>query len=624
MFCQAPPVRSAVGHDRSATTAPPADRVTPVSPGAAATVAVPGPRDALAGTLRRAVADRGAVLMRYREVTDANSSGTQPARLVTQGRLPQIAERQLQGAEAEGPDARLPYDFAFPQKVRSATQSKLLVADDDSMAIHNTKNEPKEFFADPRVVERANAQLTSVDSAYGLEISTDEEVTVASKRLFRVRPVNVTIDDPTLRYVDMAVDACIEICGTLMGNQGDWKGEVVLGGGGSRQHAFTINPGGQTDTRMQKLMHDVATRPTTPDAIPGTIDAAPSASALTSSAESYGKDVRSGAMDATARALRINQYVIPRVGEGIATYNNPGADPTIDFATPSPSNPRESAVRPKTWGYHYAGVAAKSLSGDDFVTLENYNRRPDLNALFTHLHELLYKQLWASQASMLDTVRWYTTWGAVKSELTALSTSAGDDEYAVQAKIVKIIDRMKLDGSFETSRVTRAAKAQEAWFFRMYSTAKPGQTFHERTVAGGDFVNALSVRVRKISDFWAGRLRDDRELVEDVFTVAPFDAGSQAVLAPLVDTAREDLLFMIDNELSIADQSVKARWDATLIERAKGDLVRRRRSTIGSANVQACRQAVHQLLSSGSATDKSAAVKLLDAHATLLLPRWWL
>ena len=563
--------------------------------------------DALSRTLARAVAHRsgralsGPLLQRYRETTGTRSTGPQLATVMTQPVKPTIRE-----AEAEIP-GRLPYDFAYPLEPHALDALPLLVAEDGTIAIHNTAAEPKEFYALPRVIGNSNEQLDDVGSSFRLEGSPDQSIDVGGETLYRVRPVNVVTEEAAKRYTDMLQNICVRMAGEVMGSGGAYESEVVLRGAGGPR-SFPIRPGPTKESAIQNLAHhlasEIATSPA--EAAAAATGAQLADKDVAESADVYGRQVARGYMDAKAQALGINQYIRPKVGEGLATFGNPGAEPTRDYSIPA-NEALDPTIRDETWGYHFAGVIAISLDGDDFVTLENYNRGIDMENKLGELQGKLLKRYFA------DISAWFK----------GLPIDAADDPMRIRDKFKQAAKEIiGDDGIKEYFRLQRDAKPNEAWFFRMYGTHPgQGQTYHERQAVSGEFVNAISIRVRK-RDRWVGAVNEDLARHARLLSSEGFDVGSRGEVERVLAPVRSQLNAALRAELATAERAVDDRWSNVDAGQARFDWWHERLAILGrSDEARRLRDHLRQLWRAGSATDKVAADRLLDAIHSLSNPR---
>jgi Domain of unknown function (DUF4157) len=353
----------------------------------------------------------------------------------------------------------------------------LLVADDVTMAIHDTEAEPKEFYATRRVVESSNVELEKVESSYRLDCETGNALYVGTNTLKMVKPVNARQrapsngglapkDDPG--FVGLMRHICIEMTSELVGNGGQYSYDLVLTDGKTGEtYTRPINPSGRDDDTVNRLGGTLSTQPSELDR--GSVDTVlDRKDKLPDHAKPYGTLSGRGQLNQQAAAIGVNRGALPEVGEGYAIFSQKsGSSPGSDWSNMVRGKPSQ---RGSTWGYHFAGVVAKSRQGDDRITLENYNRGPEMqDALAPHL------------------------FGAFRQEVRALqkeNPKATPDEL-----VTLLISQSSTAYEMYTAGLAQAGEVDNLWFFRMYGT-RAGQTFHDQQGSDG-YVNPLTVRVRR-------------------------------------------------------------------------------------------------------------------------------
>ncbi len=173
-----------------------------------------------------------------------------------------------------------------------------------------------------------------------------------------------------------------------------------------------------------------------------------------------GEESTPGNLNEIAKNLGINQFARPEVGEGFATFSQ---------------QPGRSGGQRK-WGYHFAGVVARSLDKQDWVTFEHYNRKNDVDAAKAEIYNKVLK----------DNKK------ALKGKIQK------PDKGQKKGDLLKDL-LMKLTGDLKktnTQLERMKTKVFQAWFFRLYGSHKQ-QTFHEQMSASGFFNDPLTLRVRK-------------------------------------------------------------------------------------------------------------------------------
>ncbi len=375
---------------------------------------------------------------------------------------------EMEKTEGEGPlfetqaaDAELDEERGRLTRERQSFESApLLVADDRSLAVHATADEPKEFFALASSVGEYNDQLETVETPIRLETQPAKSVDVGGKAsLVRVVP---RLDDDPESYPGpppLLAHRCIELAGHVVGSHNlalvlqsaETKDSVTTplhtdlkGAPEIERLAGFLSEGGETKDVLETLP-EVLQSEETPE-LPG---------------KAYGTRQGKGELDEAGKALGINEWALPEVGEGWGIFTVAGDEKGLeDYSVLDSSD--EPLRRDSTWGYHFAGVVAKSGDGADRVALENYNRSPRIGDLTSPVFEEMKR----------------------KDELGELV-----DEREVPLKLNKVWQEY-YEG------VVASEDPKTLWFFRLYGTRK-GQTFHEQQAKGGSHVNPLTVRVRR-------------------------------------------------------------------------------------------------------------------------------
>jgi hypothetical protein len=211
----------------------------------------------------------------------------------------------------------------------------------------------------------------------------------------------------------------------------------------------------------------------------------------------YGDAVRTGTVGPKAQEIGVNEFAAPEIGEGFATYSTPAG---VSAEEGHEGNALDYSVhvdglpRPRTWGYHFAGVVAASEDGRDKVTLENYNRADDIENYLQGVYEQLI----------------ITHTDIVREKIESLDQMEGIPFRSYFREVFQVIHQAQnLAAESEEQARQEAFDAYtnfmnnrndgQAWFFQIYGSGA-GQTFHERQAAGGSFTNPLTVRVGKVSE----------------------------------------------------------------------------------------------------------------------------
>ena len=408
-------------------------------------------------------------------------------------------------------------------EIREVDPVNLRVANDGSMAVHATTNEPKEFYATGQVVQTSNDELAKVESSFRLQRGSGNKVAVAGHELEMVRPVvapdrNNGAPDADeikslLRYI------CIEMTGEVVGMRGAQRYDAVLSDGVGNDYTRRIAPDANGAHQVDRLGAFLSTNPNQVDrgSVDGSLDG--NAPLPTGHPQHYGTHSGNGTLDGTAQHLGVNQGALPEVGEGYAVFSQrstvPGEEHS-DWSTPQGVQP---AQRPGSWGYHFAGVVAKSPDGADRIALENYNRAPDMR-------KLLGPGLVAEFRDQAEEFR-----AELTQQLGRPPTATELEENLLQWDRTVNQAFVALTGS--------AGDPREKWFFRMYGSVA-GQTFHDEQARSGGFVNPLTLRVRRPLDDWRV---DKLQQLDDlpgtwrsaIATAAIADPGASGVLGTLED-----------------------------------------------------------------------------------------
>jgi hypothetical protein len=188
----------------------------------------------------------------------------------------------------------------------------------------------------------------------------------------------------------------------------------------------------------------------------------------------YGRASARGGLAGNAQRLGVNEFARPEVGEGFATYSVFSQDKrATDYTTK-----RGGRERNEVWGYHHAAVVARSLDGKDWMTLENYNRKPQIRE---KAEEYLVQK-----------------YGRVARKKQTELRLAGKTPEQIKEGVYEYLTQDHEGASRDYQKLMKDSDipGNAMWFFRMYGS-KPGQTFHEQQTASGTYVNPLTVRIRK-------------------------------------------------------------------------------------------------------------------------------
>jgi hypothetical protein len=364
---------------------------------------------------------------------------------------------------------------------------KLTFADDDSIAIHAPGGhaEAKEFFATDAVIDDSNARLKKVGSAVRLKKPSGQSISVGETTLWLVEPGIKAQPDQDREIGDeasFATHICIEVAMKVIGKLSPgYEAEAVFESEDLGKHTERIRSSGKGSKEVAKLADHLGGEKNPDFASIGT--ALGAGGGTETANKDYGK-LGKKRRRAEAVKLGINEFANPKVGEGIATYSAraPGGD-----------------GGGRTWGYHYAGVVARSGDGADYVTLENYNRGGDVEKLVHKLYFDLYKRnKEVILARLAEVEATDDLLAASNLRLKAKTEWASTLETCLKA-IVAVIKENEGETRVEAQRqaaVLTQTRGDLRWFFRIYGSNK-GQSFHEQMAKSGYFVDPITLRVRK-------------------------------------------------------------------------------------------------------------------------------
>ncbi|MGW4983807.1 DUF4157 domain-containing protein [Streptomyces mirabilis] len=358
----------------------------------------------------------------------------------------------------------------------------LRISDDGTLAVHDTEREPKEFYATNAVFQQAGAQLAQAGSDYTL-VQGGAQIKTAAGTLTKVTPITATaaVQHTAAGFADLLKVQCIDVARKVIGS---YQMQVVMAGGG------TAPWGSGVGVPLAKHLTDTVRVGGTTTAVATAAAAArPPGRSEQDVARDYGTTLREhpDEADTAAQDMGVNRHARPKVGEGFATLSI-GADDKLDYATAAEGQESTDRNHVDVWNYHFAGIVARSTSGNGWVTLENYTRNQNAQKA---LHTLENKLLGAYKEKTK------TLWNGYNSQ-EPKGTHESD-------RIIEMIRRLAYTTREKAMHEymalgTDQLQWQGKWFFRLYGS-QPGETFHDKQYANGtgDFVNPLTVRVRKPS-----------------------------------------------------------------------------------------------------------------------------
>ena len=368
-----------------------------------------------------------------------------------------------------------PTRLAYRQTPTVSGSEFFRVAEDTTMAVPETTDEPKDFFATNAVLAASNAALARVGTALRLK-KGGGQVRFDAITLPKIVPDRPDIPQQQ-GFASLWSDVCIDITNHITGNQGRSTEDVVLQSDDAGEASATIAVDGRGSAGTDRLaahLSDPAPQPADPqqtiDAALGTIRRGNLQGPV---GAAFGLASARGGLDGKAQRLGVNAFAQPEVGEGFATFSVFSSDEKAsDYTT------GRRRQRPNVWGYHHAAVVARSADHQDWVTLENYNRSPELNDRVYGILKEKYSRVAKRK------------WGEFKrAGRTGEQAAAEVRDYLVQEHEQASADYQRM---FQDSAVS----GSQLWFFRMYGSRR-GQSFHEQQADSGAYVNPLTVRIRR-------------------------------------------------------------------------------------------------------------------------------
>lgn len=255
-----------------------------------------------------------------------------------------------------------------------------------------------------------------------------------------------------------------------------------------------------------------------------------------------------------SKALGINQYAVPDVGEAMGTF-------TLDEGRAGdPSAPLKSAVdrleeqvNDFTWSWHFAGVVAKETSGgDDRVTLENYNRRT------VNTGELRRTFL-----KLIKDFREFEQFVKTRNEFNTNPLNATNYHKIIEDR-KKQIDKDSDEAKALAQWGTKPGTGPGQWFFKMYGSAEQDvggatedQSFHAAMTRSGDFKNPLTVRfnapLAAYQDFVKNALNHEKDQCIQTATRVITDARTLAGIKKEVEDRTSDWIDRIGKAATKAE-----------------------------------------------------------------------
>jgi len=370
----------------------------------------------------------------------------------------------------------------------TAQNPGLLASDDLTIVIQDTDKEPQEFYGTKTVFDKAKKVLEDHDSLIGIRQASGS-LTLGGHKLSQVKPVSnmVPVKEKVGNDVERLVDhICINFANVVMGlGQTNRTHAMVMQTPGSSEMKRTaIRSNELKSEQVNKLASKLGSKEDLSKDRAATAMSAKGTVGL-GTGEAYGRALGSGDIKDTAKALGVNEYAMPQVGEGYATYSvkTDNLEKNLNYAALDDSG--KAQVLDHIWGYHYAGVVAESGDGKDKVTLENYNRRGDVfEAYAAKLVEQFKSTLRVNvEERVKEAINAREPATALAGLYAELKGGNSEEQKTAAERLKKAMTESLADGV-------------SAWFFRLYGTETgKGQTFHERAATSGYFANPLTVRV---------------------------------------------------------------------------------------------------------------------------------
>jgi hypothetical protein len=359
-------------------------------------------------------------------VTGASGQGTH---FTTQSNASQLLTR----TEAATPAGELPWEIGHVMTSRSpsaAAPVPVLVSKRLDLAVHDAREEPKEFYCDRAVFDHAMLRLGAVGSYFRLAWTPQTIVVGGAERSRTLnRVVPVPAENAARSFAGGLKDECIEFARLVTG------GKPML--------ARTGEP------YSEAAALGLAKQITPPHSGSDPVTA-------------YSSARRSGALRG-AQGLGLNEFAAPDVGEAF-NYT------TLVSDEMNPERSDEDAFE-ALWKFHFGGVVARS--GGDLVALENYKR----SALgpVSQLHAELIRRYRERTSGLVR--QWHKL--RYRGRYDAEFAPIGAPMKAVLRLLQEEAARIGANGEQGFGRLTDDGLKGERWYFRMYGR-EPGQSFHEQ------------------------------------------------------------------------------------------------------------------------------------------------
>ncbi len=402
----------------------------------------------------------------------------------------------------------------------SDSAPKLKISENRRMAVHHTEAQPKEFFAEPSLVQESNDKLENAGASVFLETEgSGVRVKDNGQELVRTVPGKKQGNswrNGLDRIGGLASDECNEVLNEILGSTG--RALVFLKNG---------NPLRQVESERNKFAEPTGkTRDYLSDH-PYTADPAGLRDHLADTNQErdplkYQKEdegperylrMHSSVKKEQAEQLGLNEYARPETGEGYvisSSYPKNILDKRFGIPTEDYINAiaelknvdkgkdvsqqlisTEAKSLMDSWFVHYASVMARD--GDDSVTLENYNRIPErdwairkiFNKLLLDFGEFReYVSRTTEQLALMnDSDQAMELVGKLYSEVL-------DEKQQVSSNLRDALALAKT--SFDTELKENGQYMKSLLFFQMYGPGK--QSFH--SAYEGSTFDPITTRLR--------------------------------------------------------------------------------------------------------------------------------
>lgn len=368
-------------------------------------------------------------------------------------------------------------------KTQKSDSAEVLQSDDGTLAINGSSKQAQEFYAQAGLTEGWNQELAGKHTAVRLA-EQGTTIDTSDGKLVQVKP---TLDGNLIET--MSVHECFDVANIVLGkDKTDRNFEAVFQEEGKEEE--------QTSNVRSDDKNKVASYLTDHNAPTDNVDQELGNKTRDYAGKEYGKQIGKGKLSDRVKKLGVNEHAKADIGEAFVTYSaRAGAASEKKGKTDYTGRKKRKGanlirkvsnklfskwgtksapkVHAKSWEMHYAGIVAKSGDGKDRVSLEDYNRTDEVDDMKVELVKRLRERYDKELSTMPENA-------TVTEILTQLEMKLGGLEW--------------MDARNLANKAVSAA-GKGSWFMKMYGS-KRGQTFHDQSIASGDFVNPLTMRVR--------------------------------------------------------------------------------------------------------------------------------